>query len=66
MPKLDNEANRRKQAGDDAGRGGAPEGRDRTKSGRKEQAPFHGALHSDHPQDPFRNLFGNSRLQFDF
>lgn len=29
-------------------------------------APFHGALHSEHPRDPFRDLFGSSSMKFEF
>lgn len=31
-----------------------------------QDTPFHGALHSDHPQDPFRKLFTGSSLTFEF
>jgi hypothetical protein len=29
-------------------------------------SPFRGATHSDHPQDPFRRLFGKSNFTFEF
>jgi len=66
MPKLDKNSNRRNQAGEGktmARKKSAP------RKGREvevKQAPFHGNLHSEHPHDPFRNIFGDSSSKFEF
>lgn len=36
------------------------------RSSRRNDAPFHGVPHSEHPHDPFRNDFGGSGLKFEF
>lgn len=36
------------------------------KKGDALQVPFRGSENAEHPHDPFRNIFGSSRLKFDF
>jgi hypothetical protein len=39
---------------------------DNAKLDRRDEPPFHGVPHSDHPHDPFRNDFGGSSLKFEY
>lgn len=39
---------------------------DRAAKAPTQDTPFHGALHSDPPQDPFRKLFSGPSLTFEF
>ncbi len=64
MPERDKDASRRDIAGDGAAAARKADRRER--QGQSEGSPFHGALHSDHPQDPFRKLFSGSSLKFEF
>jgi len=64
MPDRDKDASRRESKGDGGATGRVTDRRDR--AGQAEGSPFHGALYSDHPQDPFRRLFSGSSLKFEF
>jgi hypothetical protein len=64
MPDREKDASRREPKGDGVATGRKADRRDR--AGQAEGSPFHGALHSDHPQDPFRRLFSGSSLKFEF
>ena len=66
MPERDKDASRRDGAGDRAAAGRKADKRERARKGQAEGSPFHGALHSDPPQDPFRKLFSGSSLKFEF
>ena len=66
MPDRDKDAGRRDGAGDRAAAGRNADMRERAGKGQAENSPFHGALHSDHPRDPFRRLFSGSSLTFEF
>jgi hypothetical protein len=66
MPELDKGSKRRKRRGEAAASSRKADPHETTPTAKPERQPFHGALHSEHPQDPFRNLFGNSRLKFEF
>lgn len=38
----------------------------REESGKDSNSPFNGTRHSEHPRDPFRDLFGDNRFKFEF
>lgn len=65
MPERDKDASRREGARD---RMAARKADKRERAGKvpAEGSPFHGALHSDPPQDPFRQPFSGSSLTFEF
>ena len=65
MPTLNNQASRREEA-DDRKAVSQKAALQNGKNGDPRKAPFRGAPNPEHPQDPFRNIFGNSRLKFDF
>ena len=64
MPDREKDAGRRETTGEGGNAARKADRRDRV--GQAEGSPFHGALHSDHPQDPFRRLFSGSSLTFEF
>lgn len=66
MPERDKDASRRGGAGDRVAAVPKRDKRERASRAKAESSPFHGALHSDPPQDPFRKLFSGSSLKFEF
>ena len=66
MPERNKDAGRHDAAGDGTVAGSKGDKRDRAGKGQAESSPFHGALHSDPPRDPFRKPFGGSSLKFEF
>jgi hypothetical protein len=66
MRDRNKDASRRDGAGDRTIAGRKADKRERARKVLAEGSPFHGALHSDPPQDPFRKLFSGSNLKFEF
>lgn len=60
------DASRRDGAGDRTVTGRKADKPPHARTGQAEGTPFHGALHSDPPHDPFRKPFSGSNLQFEF
>lgn len=60
------DASRRDAAGDRTIAGRKADKRERAGKVSAEGTPFHGALHSDPPRDPFRRLFSGPSLSFEF
>ncbi|WP_187969540.1 hypothetical protein [Aquibium microcysteis] len=64
MPDREKDTGRRDATGEGVAAGRKADRRDR--QGQADGSPFHGALHSDPPHDPFRRLFAGSSLKFEF
>ncbi|APH70576.1 hypothetical protein [Aquibium oceanicum] len=65
MPTLNKQASRREEA-DDRKTVVQKTATQKAKQGDASTAPFHGSPHAEHPRDPFRNMFGTSRMKFEF
>ncbi|MEX0405331.1 hypothetical protein ABGN05_06665 [Aquibium sp. LZ166] len=65
MPTLNKQSSRREEA-DERNSVVQKTANQGAKQGDASAAPFHGSPHAEHPRDPFRNMFGNSRMKFEF